>query len=343
MKKLLNTLYILAEDAYLSLDGETARIHYSDNTSKTVPLHMLESIICFSYKGASPALLGECVSRGIQISFYSPFGKHLASVSNTTKGNIYLRREQYRIADDQEHSLSIAKNFIYGKMYNEKYVLLRCARDHSMRVDVSVIKSAASKLSKSLKDVECASGIESLRGIEGNSAETYFSVFNEMILQNEDEFCFAGRNRRPPTDRTNALLSLSYSLLANDCAAALSGVGLDPYVGFLHADRPGRKSLALDLEEELRSPYADRFTLTLINNRVVTPDDFTIQDNKAVLLTDEGRKKFIAEWQKRKKQVITHPYLNEKMEWGLVPHIQAQLLARYIRGDLDQYPPFFWK
>lgn len=343
MKKLLNTLYILSDDAYLSLDGETVRILYPDETSKKVPLHMLENIISFSYKGASPALLGECVRRGIQISFYSPYGKYLASVSNNTKGNVYLRRDQYRIADNPEHSMSIAKNFIYGKLYNEKYVLLRCTRDHALRVDVCTIKSAASNISRYLRDVECTKDITSLRGIEGNAAAEYFSVFDEMILQNEDEFRFTGRNRRPPTDRTNALLSLSYSLLTNDCASALSGAGLDPYVGFLHVDRPGRKSLALDLEEELRSPFADRFTLTLINNRVITPDDFMIQENGAVLLTDKGRKQFVSEWQKRKKQVITHPFLNEKIEWGLVPHIQAQLLARYIRGDLEQYPPFFWK
>lgn len=343
MKKLLNTLYVLSEDAYLSLDGETVRIHYSDETSKTVPLHTLESIICFSYKGASPALLGKCVSMGIQISFFSPYGNYLASVFNNTKGNVYLRREQFRIADNSEQSLSIAKNIIYGKMYNEKNVLLRCTRDHAMRVDVCTIKTAANTISRYMKDVECVDDISSLRGIEGNAAAEYFSVFDEMILQNEDEFRFMGRSRRPPTDRTNALLSFAYSLLANDCAAALSGVGLDPYVGFLHVDRPGRKSLALDMEEELRSPYADRFTLTLINNRIITPDDLIIQDNGAVILTDKGRKQFVSEWQKRKKQVITHPFLKEKIEWGLIPHIQAQLLVRYIRGDLEQYPPLFWK
>lgn len=343
MRKLLNTLYILSDDAYLALDGETVRIMYSDDTNKTVPLHMLESMVSFSYKGASPALLGECVKRGIQISFYSPQGRYLASVSNTTKGNVYLRRDQYRIADDSARSLHIAKNFIYGKLYNEKYVLLRCARDHSLRVDSDALKAAADNISRYMKDVEHTEDIDSLRGIEGNAAAEYFGVFNEMILQNEKEFHFSGRSRRPPTDRTNALLSLSYSLLANDCAAALSGVGLDPYVGFLHVDRPGRKSLALDLEEELRSPYADRFTLTLINNRAITPNDFIMQENGAVLLSEDGRKKFFTEWQKRKKQMLTHPFLNEKIEWGLVPHVQAQLLARCIRGDLEQYPPFFWK
>ena len=343
MKRLLNTLYVLSDDAYLSLDGETVRISYSDDTTKTVPLHILNNIVSFSYKGASPALMGKCYEKGVQISFYTSTGKFLVSIANNTKGNVYLRREQYRLADDEHGALNIAKSFIFGKLYNEKYVLLRCMRDHSMRVDVEAIQHAANNITQYLKDAEKSGNIATLRGIEGNAAAEYFGVFDEMILQNEDVFRFNGRNRRPPTDRTNALLSMAYSLLANDCAAALSGAGLDPYVGFLHTDRPGRKSLALDLEEELRSPFADRFALTIINNRIISTSDFFIHDNGAVLLTEDGRKKFFAEWQKRKKQTITHPFLKEKIEWGLVPHVQAQLLARYIRNDLDQYPPFFWK
>ena len=343
MKKLLNTLFILSEDAYLTLNGETVDVCYSDGTHKTVPLHLLEGIVCFSYKGASPAFMGACVEKGIHLSFYSPHGKYLASVANTTNGNVYLRRSQYRLADDKSASLGISKNFIIGKLYNEKYVLLRCVRDHEMRVNAEKIRQTANNVSKHMKDAEAAMDVSSLRGIEGNAASEYFQVFNEMILQNEDDFCFEGRNRRPPMDRTNALLSLAYSMLTNECAAALYGVGLDPYIGFMHVDRPGRKSLALDLEEELRAPYADRFVLTLINNRVVNKNDFIIRENGAVVLTDEGRKQIFAEWQKKKKQTITHPFLNEKIEWGLVPHIQSLLLARFIRGDLEQYPPFFWK
>jgi len=343
MKKLLNTLYILSEDAYLALDGETIRVIYEDGSSKAVPLHLLEGIVTFSYKGASPALLGKCAEKGIRVSFYSFSGRYLTSIENTTGGNVHLYREQYRLADDSAFSLNVAKSFISGKLYNAKYVLLRCARDHENRVDVNALKSAAENISRYLKDVQTVDCLERLRGIEGNAAGEYYGVFNEMILQNIDSFAFSGRSKRPPLDRINALLSFSYSLLANDCASALYGSGLNPYVGFMHVDRPGRKSLALDLEEELRSPFADRFVLTLINNRIVTSEDFNLMENGAVLLKEEARRKFLSEWQKRKKDKITHPFLGEHVEWGLVPHVQSMLLARFIRGELDQYPPFFWK
>ena len=342
MKKLLNSLYILSEDAYLSIDGETVVVSYSDGSRKRIPLHTLENIVSFSYKGASPALMGACASKGIMMSFYSPHGKHLANVTNDTSGNVYLRRTQYRLADDRT-ALDISKNFIIGKLYNEKYVLLRCVRDHELRINAEKIRRAATIISECMKDVGEVNNSDSLRGIEGNAAAEYFQVFDEMILQNKEVFRFEDRNRRPPTDPLNALLSFAYSLLANECGNALHGVGLDPYVGFLHVDRPGRKSLALDLEEELRAPYADRFVLTLINNRMLDGKDFIEKENKAVTLTDNGKRIFLAEWQKKKRQMITHPFLKEKIEWGLVPHVQAKLLARFIRGDIDQYPPFFWK
>ncbi len=342
MKKLLNTLYILSEDAYLSLDGETVEVIYSDGTYKKIPLHILENIVSFSYKGASPALMGACSSKGIYLSFFSPQGRFLANVASITNGNVYLRRTQYRLADSSE-ALDLARNFLAGKLYNAKYVLLRCVRDHEMRVDAEKIHKAVDRISLHMRSVVEAEDMNSLRGIEGNAAAEYFQVFDEMILQNEDTFRFEYRSRRPPTDPTNALLSFTYSILANECAAALYGVGLDPYVGFMHVDRPGRKSLALDLEEELRACYADRFVLTLINNRVVDKGDFIKKDDGAVILTDKGRKRFFEEWQKRKKQTISHPFLDETVEWGLVPHVQALLLARFIRGDIEQYPPFFWK
>ena len=221
-------------------------------------------------------------------------------------------------------------------------MLLRCVRDHSFQVDVERIRSAARNITRYSHDLKSAEKLDSLRGIEGNAAAEYFGVFDELILQNKESFRFAGRNRQPPRDSINAMLSLAYSLLANDCAA-LFGVGLDPYVGFMHAERPGRKSLALDLEEELRSVYADRFVLALINNRIITPNDFVERETGAVILSDAGRKRFLGEWQKRKKDEIRHPFLEEKISWGLVPYVQAILLARFIRGDLDQYPPFFWK
>lgn len=343
MKKLLNTLYVTSEDAYLSLNGETVEVLFPNGLKKNIPLHTLNSIVCFSYKGASPALMGKCAEEQIHLSFYSPRGRFLASVVNNENGNVLLRRTQYRVADSPIESLDIAKNMIYGKLYNSKYVLHRVVRDHPMQVDRSAISKCCENISKYMKDVQNADSPEMLRGVEGNAAAEYFSVFDEMILQNKSDFRFNGRNRRPATDNVNALLSFAYSLLANECASALQGVGLDPYVGFLHTDRPGRKSLALDLEEELRSVFADRFVLYLINNRILNGGDFVHRESGAVLLTDEGRKRFLSEWQKRKKEIITHPFLEEKNEWGLVPHVQALLLARFLRGDTDGYPPFFWK
>ena len=343
MKKLLNTLYVTSEDAFLALDGENIVVRFADDTEKAIPLHLLSSIVSFSYKGATPALMGKCVQCGVAMAFYTPQGRFLCQVGNETAGNVYLRREQYRRADDAAQSLAIARNFIAGKLYNAKFVLLRCARDHALQADAGKLRGAAASLHESLSACLSAQSDDQLRGIEGNAASAYFQVFDEMVLREKQAFAFHGRSRRPPLDRTNALLSFAYSLLASDCAAALRGVGLDPYVGFMHVDRPGRKSLALDLVEELRPVCADRFVLTLINNRVLSPGDFVVQESGAVLLTDDARKTFLSEWQKRKRETLTHPYLDEKIEWGLVPHVQALLLARYVRGDLDQYPPFFWK
>ena len=343
MKKLLNTLYVTTEDAYLSLNGETVEVVFTNDVKKNIPIHTLNSIVCFSYKGASPALMGKCAEAQIHLSFYSPRGRFLASVINNENGNVLLRRTQYRVADSPYESLDIARNMIYGKLYNSKYVLYRATRDHPLQVDCSSVSKSCENISKYMNDVKNADSLDVLRGIEGNSAAEYFSVFDEMILQNKAVFKFNGRNRRPATDNVNALLSFAYSLLANECASALQGVGLDPYVGFIHTDRPGRKSLALDLEEELRSVFADRFVLYLINNRILSGNDFEKQESGAVFLTDDGRKRFLSEWQKRKKEYITHPFLDEKIEWGLVPHIQALLLARFLRGDIDGYPPFFWK
>lgn len=342
MRKLLNTLYITSEEAYLSLDGENIEVNLGE-VKKAFPLHTIESIICFSYKGASPALMGKCAEYQIQLSFFSPYGKYLASSGKIVNGNVLLRRKQFRIADNDCQALEIAKNFIIGKLYNSKYVLLRCARDHPLQVDVDSLKSASSTIQKYMDNVITVKSTDELRGIEGSTASIYFGVFNEMILQNKNVFHFTSRNRRPPTDNVNALLSLSYSLLGNDCASALMSVGLDPFVGFLHSDRPGRTSLALDLMEELRSVFADRFVLTLINNRVLDKRDFIRHESGAVRLTDDARKLFLTEWQKKKKEELRHPFLEEKITWGLVPYIQAMLLARHLRGDIEQYPPFFWK
>jgi len=342
MKKLLNTLYITSQDAYLSLEGETVKILYEDGTSKQIPLVILDGIVCFSYKGASPALMGKCASNGIMLSFFTPNGRYLADTGNSTAGNVLLRRTQYRMADSKT-ALEISKSFIIGKLYNSKYLLLHYLRDHPMQVDGKKINCATDRITEKINSVPNVEDAETMRGIEGNAAEEYFGVFNELILRSKEDFIFSGRNRRPPTDKVNALLSFAYSLLTNDCTSALRSVGLDPYVGFFHTDRPGRCSLALDLMEELRSVFADRFVLTLINNGIVKSKDFITQENGAVILNDETRKQFITAWQKRKSEEIIHPYLKEKMPWGLVPYIQAMLLSRYIRGDLDGYPPFLWK
>ena len=342
MKKLLNTLYVLSEDAYLSLDGETVEIR-TEETVKNIPLHNLEGIVCFSYKGATPALMGKCASIGISLRFFDRRGRFLAAAVNAENGNVLLRREQYRIADSPSASLSGAKSFLSAKLYNEKYVLLRAVRDHPMQVDEAAVRKAAETITQQLQTIRSAESAEALRGAEGVAAAAYFGVFQEMILQNKETFHFEKRTRRPPTDPVNALLSFSYTLLAGDCAAALQSVGLDPYVGFLHTDRPGRISLALDLMEELRAPVADRFVLTLINNRILDKKDFRQMENGAIYLTDEGRRAFLSAWQDRKREELTHPFLGEKLSWGLVPFVQAQLLARFLRGDLDGYPPFFHK
>ena len=342
MKHLLNTLFILTNDAYASVSGENVKITFADKTSKLVPLHTLEQILCFSYKGASTSLIRKCVENGILISFYSPSGRHQFSVADAVGGNVLLRREQFRIADD-DRSLDYGRNFLLGKIYNARNVLLRYARQYPLRIDSQKLRSTAETLTQVMSDISDAKTVDSLRGFEGTAASEYFSVFGELILQNQDMFLFSGRNRRPPMDRVNALLSFSYSILANDCESALRSVGLDPYVGFIHTDRPGRKSLALDMEEELRAPFADRFVLSLINERIVNEKDFTVEDNGAVLLNDSGRRKFFAEWQKKKNQEFTHPFLKEKIQWGLVPYVQALLLNRTIREDLDAYPPFFYK
>ena len=343
MTQLLNTLFFTSEDIYLSLEGENVLANREKEVIARYPLHTLQTIVSFSYSGASPALMGACAQRGIGLAFCTPRGRFLARVCGESSGNVLLRREQYRIADDSQRSCEIARNMIFGKLSNGASSIQRTLRDHAPRVADCGLEDAARKVKELLPLVLEVSDLEALRGLEGVGAAAYFGVFDHLLLNRKEDFFFHGRNRRPPLDRVNAMLSFAYSLLAHDCASALESVGLDAYVGFLHRDRPGRESLALDLMEELRPCMADRFVLTLVNNRVVKPEDFQVQDSGAVLLTDEGRKKFLKAWQERKRDILTHPYLNEKMSWGLIPYVQALLLARYIRGDLDAYPPFLWK
>ena len=343
MKQLLNTLFVTSEDVYLSLEGENVLANRDKEVVARYPLHTLQSIVSFSYSGASPALMGKCAEKGIGLAFCTPRGRFLARVCGESNGNVLLRREQYRIADDDRRSCAIARNMIFGKLTNSAAVIQRTLRDHGPRVTDCGLEAGVSTIRSLQRQVLEQTELEALRGLEGVGAAAYFGVFVHLLLSRKEEFFFHGRNRRPPLDRVNAMLSFAYSLLTHDCASGLESVGLDSYVGFLHRDRPGRESLALDLMEELRPCMADRFVLTLVNNRVVKPDDFQTQDSGAVLLTEEGRKKFLKAWQERKRDTLTHPYLNEKMSWGMIPYVQALLLARHLRGDLDAYPPFLWK
>lgn len=343
MKKLLNTLYVTASDSYLSLDGENVVILDQAQELGRIPLHNLEAIVSFGYRGVSPALMGGCAERNISLCFLSPQGKFLARVTGGTKGNVVLRKRQYEVSQDWRLCLDIAKNCILGKVYNGRWVLERVSRDHGLQVDVEKVKQASGYMQKSLDYIMGCQDLAQLRGYEGEAASVYFSVFDELILQQKKDFAFHGRNKRPPLDNVNALLSFVYTLLTGMVASALEAVGLDPYVGFMHTDRPGRVSLALDLMEELRPVMADRFVLTLINKRMVTAKDFIHKEDGAVLISDSARKTVLTEWQNRKKEVITHPFLKDKVEWGIVPFVQAMLLARFLRGDMEAYPPFFWK
>lgn len=343
MRHLLNTLFVTSEDAYLSLEGENVLVNREKTVVGRFPLHNLQMIVCFSYAGASPALMGACAERDIGLAFCTPRGKFLARVSGVSRGNVLLRRIQYRWADDPMESCRIAQSMIFGKVYNARRSMDRTRRDHKLRIDENVFENACAIHKRLLPQILEVSDLESLRGLEGAAANAYFGVFDQMILRQKEDFFFHGRNRRPPLDNVNAMLSFAYSLLANDCAAALESVGLDAYAGFLHRDRPGRTSLALDLMEELRPCLADRFVLTIINNRVLSGGDFERSESGAVRMADLGRRKFLAQWQERMQEIITHPYLEEKLSWGLVPYVQALLLARYLRGDLDDYPPFLWK
>ncbi|QOV19914.1 type I-C CRISPR-associated endonuclease Cas1 [Blautia liquoris] len=343
MRKLLNTLYVTSQDNYLSLDGENVIILDKEQEVGRLPLHNLEAIVSFGYRGASPALMGGCASRNIALCFLTPQGKFLARVTGKVKGNVVLRKKQYEVSDNPVMSVGIARNCILGKVYNSRWVLERAIRDHGVSVDLEMLKKASGHLKNSLSSIATCMDLAQLRGYEGEAASVYFGAFDQLILQQKKEFVFSGRNKRPPMDNVNAMLSFVYTLLTNMIASALETVGLDPYVGFMHTDRPGRVSLALDLIEELRPVLADRFVLTLINKKMITGKDFTRKEDGAVLMKEKARKDMLVEWQNKKKEVITHPYLGEKVEWGMIPFVQAMLLARYLRGDIDEYPPFFWK
>lgn len=343
MKVLLNTLYITTPDAYIFLDGENVVIRSVDVVKGRIPLHNLEGIVTMGYSGVSPALMGACAERNISLCFMKPNGRFLARVVGQEYGNVFLRKEQYRISTCCSESCIIAKDFIIGKIYNSRWVLERATRDHYLRIDTEKFKYKSSLLKDILLKIRNASNIDELRGYEGEAASIYFSLFDDLILQQKEDFFFHGRTKRPPLDNVNAMLSFAYTLLTGMTTSALESVGLDPFVGFMHTDRPGRRSLALDLMEEFRAVFADRFVLSLINKKIITSNGFIQREDGAVIMTDETRSAFLKQWESRKHETIQHPFINEKIEWGLVPYVQARLLSRYIRGDLDEYPSFMWK
>jgi len=343
MRKLLNTLFVTSPNSYLTRDGENIVIQIDGEDKMRLPIHTLEGIVCFGYAGASPALMSLCAKRGVGLSFNNEYGKFLARVSGEVQGNVLLRKKQYKVSDNKEETIKIARNCIQAKVLNCRTILQRVTRDHGSVVDISKLEDVSARLLNSINQMGQTENIDSLRGIEGDAAKNYFSVFNELILKQKDDFYMVSRNKRPPKDFLNALLSFLYTLLAHDVQSALETVGLDPYVGFLHQDRPGRPSLALDLMEELRPILADRMALSLINRQQIKAKGFTIKENGAVLMDDDTRKEVLQCWHKRKQEEITHPFLKEKMQSGLIPYAQAMLLARHLRGDLDGYPAFIWK
>jgi len=342
MKQLANVLYVTTPEAYLSLDGENVVIKKDEHSSTRLPLHNLENIVCFNYLGASPALMGACAERNVGLCFLTPNGKFQARVTGKVRGNVLLRKKQYQVSENEPASVSIAASFLLGKIANSRKVVERALRDHALLVEVETLTQTSTALKGILGVIPTCSTLAELMAFEGSAAKLYFGIFGQLVLQQRDDFPFTERSRRPPLDRMNALLSFLYTLLTNEVASALETVGLDPYVGFLHQDRPGRPSLALDLMEELRPVFADRLALSLVNRKQVTGRGFLAKESGGILMDDETRKTVLSAWQERKKEEILHPYLKERIPFGLLPHVQAMLLARFLRGDLDAYPPFFW-
>lgn len=343
MRKLLNTLFVTTPEAYLSREGENIVVKVENKERFRIPVHNIEGIISMGFMGASPSVMALCAERKVALSFVSESGRFLGRVSGPVSGNVLLRRKQYRVADDEIASLELAKLFIAGKIANSKTVLQRALRDHQGVVNIVALEEAVSTLAFKQKQVLTTKHSNELRGYEGESAMTYFSVFDQLILHQKDDFRMDGRNRRPPLDNVNALLSFVYTLLMHEVRAALESVGLDPCVGFLHVDRPGRPSLALDMMEEFRPFLADRLVLSLVNRRQVSKGGFIKQPAGGIIMDDETRKEVITTWQKRKQEEITHPFMEERIPIGLLPYCQAMLMARYLRGDLDNYPVYINK
>ena len=342
MKKHLNTLFVTTQGSYLAKDGETVAVRLEGEVKLRIPVHTLESIVCFGNVSCSPFLMGLCGESGVTISFLTENGRFLARVIGPVSGNVLLRREQYRQADNLEQSANLSSAFITGKVANCRTVLRRMLRDHGDKVEVSAFETAINHLSASLRRLQAGLDLDGIRGVEGDAAHVYFSLFDQLVSRNREDFTFQQRSRRPPLDRMNCLLSFLYTLLLHDIRSALECAGLDPAVGFLHRDRPGRPGLALDLMEEFR-PLADRLALSLVNLGQLHKKDFVASETGAVTMKDEARKTLLVNYQKRKQEEIHHPFLEKKMTIGLLFHTQALLLARFLRGDLDGYPPMLWK
>lgn len=338
MRKLLNTLYITSPDAWLTRDGECVLVKIGGEEKLKIPLINLENIITFSYVGASPALMYACANHGIGLSFMSENGHFLARSIGKTNGNVLVRRKQYRLADNKEISLELASSIVSAKISNSRKILERFLRDYPESPNCVQVKEVSNILNYAKHQAVNSSDMDELRGVEGNASRVYFSVFNSLILR--PDFEFNGRNRRPPKDNVNALLSFAYTLLANDIQSALESVGIDSYVGFFHTDRPGRASLALDIMEEFRAYLGDRFVLSLINKNMISPSDFIDNGDGGVILKPDAKKDFLATWQKRKREEVMHPFLCEKVPIGLLGYVQAMMLSKYLRGELDGYPVF---
>lgn len=343
MKRHLNTLFVTTQGAYLSKEGETVLVKVEQETKLRIPIHTLGGIVCFGQVSCSPYLMGFCAEKNVAISFLTEYGRFLAKVEGPVSGNVLLRRQQYRRADDAQFSALVARDILIGKIANSRTALQRVLRDHSGKIAENEIETASGRLSQYLRKLESELPLEELRGLEGDAARTYFGVFDHLILCQKESFFFKERSRRPPLDRVNCLLSFIYTLVMHDIRSALEAVGLDPQVGYLHRDRPGRPGLALDLLEEFRVFMADRLALSLINLRQLKGDDFRTAEGGAVLMEDEARKKLLVAYQERKQEEIVHPFIGEKVTIGLLFHLQALLFARFLRGDLSQYPPFVWR
>ena len=346
MRRLRNTIYVTSEGAWLRKDGANLVVEVEGAERGRAPLHLLDGLVSFGRAGASPSLLAACAEAGIAVSLLDPNGRFLARVEGPRTGNVLLRRAQFRTSEDPARAVPIVRGIVAAKAANQRNVLRRALRDHGdglAPAAAAALAGAEARLTDVARRTLRAEDVDALRGLEGEAAQVYFGTFDALVRVDGPAFRFAGRSRRPPLDRINALLSFLYAMLGHDCRSALETHGLDPQVGFLHADRPGRASLALDLMEELRPVLADRLALSLVNRRQIAADDFIIEDAGGVRLTDEARKRVLVAWQERKRDELRHPFLDETMPLGLVPQAQAQMLARHLRGDLDGYPAFVWK